>query len=326
MRSVVVLLVVVAAFIAGPALVAAQGLIGLPSLFGKGADCDPMARFSVYTGYASNAGITKFKFTSQDGFFFGARDYIYDYAPTSAFYIATECPIELGNMGKALLSGSVALPATWDQQFYVLNPPLGLAGSSRSPADTIWFTMQGLWAYPIGGSGFSALGGFRWDHWQTSLKSRTDIAGILASPTDTGALTLNGYLPMVGGMTEYQGFVFGVVGFPWLPGDFEYGQSFNLGGPTYLSGSGNFNKGYYVEFFTEYGLPVPGLVDFDGTVSLFGKLSLMEAKSQATFSRFIGPGVVAETDAVDVAFNRTMFVVGGKASVSFNIPNVWDRL
>ncbi len=319
MRSVVVLLVVVAAFVAGPALVSAQGLLGLPSLLGAGGGCDdPMARFSVLTGYASNGGMTKFQFGPQVGSFFGSQHFVYDYAPTSAFYIATECPIELGNMGKAILSGSVALPAIRDVGY--LERSLFGEIPINSPGDTIWFTIQGLWAYPIGGSAFSALAGFRWDHWQTSLKGSSEFGGYLGH----GALTINGYVPLVGGMTEYQGFLFGIVGFPWLPGQFEYGQTY----PTtvYVPGSSNFNKGYYVEFFTEYETPLPGLLNVDGNLSLFGKVSLMEAKSQATFSLLVAGVGAVETDAVDVAFNRTMFVVGGKASVNFNVPNVWGWL
>jgi len=62
----------------------------------------------------------------------------------------------------------------------------------------------------------------------------------------------------------------------------------------------------------------------DGAVSLFGKVSLMEAKTKSIFdARSDG---FADSDNLDVSFYRAMFVVGGKASVNFNIPNVWGWL
>ncbi len=62
----------------------------------------------------------------------------------------------------------------------------------------------------------------------------------------------------------------------------------------------------------------------DGTVSLFGKVGLMEAKTKSIFNaRSDG---FADSDNFDVSFYHAMFAVGGKASVNFNIPNVWAWL
>lgn len=297
----------------------AQYFTGLPN---SGCGESRGAGLALLAGYCTNLGMNKFGLDAHGAGIGGVGARLHDYQPTSALYLASELPIDLGRMGKALISGSVTLPATrplYENDFLFPSGP-AFGGSSWS-ADTIWFTVQGLYGYPM--SGLSFLAGFRWDHWQTSLKGRSDISPgfAVASPNDTGALTLNGFIPLIGTMASYGGATVGVIGFPLYPGDFEYEEVRNLVGPRYDSGRAKLEKGYFLEVFGEYGVPMGGGSSFPaaGTLAVFGKIHWVEAKQgNFTFTR----ATSGATDEFNFWFGRTLLVVGAKANLDFNIPSV----
>lgn len=315
----------------------AQGFspFALPGgLFGQGArgqylsnyGCsgDPGAGLSMVIGYASDCGRTKFILDGHTVGIGGVVSRLYDYRPMSALYLAADLPMELGSMGKVILSGSLTIPTTnsIDENDFALQGLVAPFGGSGWNTKTMWGTLQGLYVCPA--YGCRALAGFRWDNWQTSLNGRFDISPgfAVAAPTDTGALTINAYVPLVGVATYLRGLTMGMVGFPWVPGDFRYAETRNNAGLRFDSGSGNFKRAWFVEFFTDYRLPMSTLVSLpgaaDANLSLFGKFNYMEVKNSFTLTR--QPAAVS--DVFDFAFYRTLFVVGAQANLNFNMPNV----
>jgi hypothetical protein len=318
----------------------AQGFspFALPGgLFGQGARAqygpgcgqsgEPEAGLSALVGYASDVGKTRFSISARNNGIGGVLSRLYDYKPISAVYFGAELPIQLGGMGKAIISGSVIIPATRgitenDYLFPGLETSLGGSGWN---ADTIWGTLQGLYAYPASAGCF--LAGFRWDHWQTSLRNRVDISpGFAAAfPDDTGAFSLNGYIPLVGVASGGGGLTVGAVGFPWVPGDFEFSETRNAGVLRFDSGSTSFKRAWFVEIFADYRLPVAmgvGQSFADANLWLFGKINWLSANADLTFRR--SPAAVS--DDWEFAYYRTMFVVGGKATINFSLPSLWSSL
>jgi len=144
-------------------------------------------------------------------------------------------------------------------------------------------------------------------------------------PTDTGALTVNAYIPLVGVASSCGGLTVGVVGFPWFAGDFKFEEVRNARRFHYDSGSAKFDGPWFLEIFGDYGCPMPMAIPsmFEGTFSLFGKVNFMRiVNADFTFTR--RPTNVS--DVYDFSFYRTMFVVGGKATLNFSTPNGWGWL
>ena len=82
------------------------------------------------------------------------------------------------------------------------------------------------------------LGGFRWDHLETTF-SRPDSAVNLASlPSDEGLLVVNAYQPYAGAVIDqggpYRRLRVGVIGWPQMYGSLEYGETTVPGRPVLL--------------------------------------------------------------------------------------------
>jgi hypothetical protein len=273
----------------------------------------------VSLGYVGDGGGTIF---TDDAETLVAADF--EYAPVQAFYLEFRLPVSLSSYCELQLTGGITVPVTvkveelFPQSVFV---PGNQRHNADWDADTTWGILEGLLSFPLD-SGFSVVCGFRWDHWQSSLKNPRNISLFSShNSTDTAALTVNGYLPLIGIVSSVGGFSFGAMGFPVALGDVEVTASQNRFGTLVFRESGHFDSGYFLEIFTELNLPNPGfaLAGTDGSVSLFAKLSFYEATDNITFSV---SGSFSQTDNTDFAFRRTLFVAGGKASINFSLPSL----
>jgi hypothetical protein len=259
----------------------------------------------------------------------------FQYDPTSSLYLGATLPIDLAGMGSFRLGGSLTVPTGWPAQ-ELHDSPAAAAGYNLAriwDGDTIWGTAEGMFVYPTG-LGFSALAGFRWDHWQTSLKNPGDptltepswLAEV--APTDTGAITVNGFIPLIGVMTQTNGLNFGVVGFPVIAGNVEFSES--IGGlAAAFSYTGDYGEGWFVEAFAEYELANTPLARnlSVGSLSLFAKVNAMQAKGRLiTGMWLIGSPTPTGENETSFSFYRNMFVLGAKGTLSFNLPRLLNFL
>lgn len=316
------------ALVATPMLVSAQVLPGLPRLqglpgFGLPANVS-LGNLSVYGGWATNAGMTNYVVSRESAITnVGKAEWDYDF---SSFYVAATLPVSMGDYGAALLSGSFTIPSTSPgrESIYTVVPPGFLSNTRRWSADTYWATLEGIWAYPLSVS-FSALAGFRWVTWQTSYKSPTNERNGLAlyANTDSGDVTVNGYVPFVGLLASYRGLNVGAVGIPTTIGDVEHNEVFGgmFGGTgSAMEAKGVFAGGYFFEAFADYALPLPGGMGpgVDADLSLFGKCSFLEVEATTAVRWW---GILGKQD-YDFRLHRNLFVLGAKATLNFNLAGL----
>jgi hypothetical protein len=239
--------------------------------------------------------------------------------PTHAIYVALGLPIHLDDWGVLRLSGSVTFPAIKKIEQTTPTPP----GFHMRDWDgeTIWGTAEGLWLYPLG-YGFSGAVGGRWDSWQTSMTNPRNYSFGLYAATDTADLTVNAYLPLLGIVSSWNGFSFGVLGFPGAYGDVTTHET--RGPTTRITETGAYSGGHFVEIFTDWSVPafsiVPGQVD--GGASLFIKFNSLRASGVVTYS---GSGGVGSRDT-PFAFQRNLLSTGIQAFITFSLPDLGDIL
>jgi hypothetical protein len=281
---------------------------------------DPKCPLQLYIGYATNLGNTTYKETPREEINDNVGDL--DYATTHALYLGAGIPIDLRTKGIFRLAASVTVPTARKVEQLTPDPP---ADHQRDwSGKTIWGTVEGLWGYPIG-CDVLALAGFRWDHWQTSLKNPSNWRPIAVrfDPSDTGDLTVNSYLPLVGLVTNQGRFTFGVLGFPVTFGDAEYHES-TLGRPRRLgriTEHGNFNNGYFLEFFSDMAIAVGPIANntVDASASLFAKLSFLDARGTASWQRDVLDPLAYNPQ---FSFRRSIFVIGAETTIQFSIPSM----
>jgi|GEM_PF-996853 len=317
MKKLVASLAVVAVMIAVPALAPAQGWpsLGVP-------DDVALGNLSLTGGYVTNAGVTHYKVSKAANGIgpAGVRqaEWDYDYA---SFYMAGTLPVSMGDRGALLLSASVAIPSTSQGRETLYNNAFAPVGSRLWSADTYTGTLEAIWAYPLSSS-FSALAGFRWVYWQTSYKSpEIQVNPGIYTNTDTGDVTLNGYVPFIGLLATYGGLNVGAVGIPTTVGDLVHKESFANGGVS-VEATGAFTGGYFFELFADYGMPMPGslVAGYDADVALFGKCSFLAIDASPTLDWNVG--AVTTTETMDFSLQRNLFVLGAKATLNFNIAGL----
>ena len=311
MRRAIVLTSLVLILTVGPICACAQGFLCGKNL----SSCsDPGLRaVEVYAGLVTNADMTQVVGRTRDpgrpwfDGFDGDNRY-------TSLYAALALPVSLGRMGTFRASAGIGVPAVGLGQVYNDFDNDGVLNwTAKYDADTYWATIEGLLSCPVGYN-FCALAGFRWDYWQTSYNNPYDTnpaAGTVAP----WYLTVNGFVPLVGLVTEYQGLSFGAVGFPFMPGTMD------IEDPD-LKANGTFDNGYYVEIFTEYVAPMFDMGgDLTAAVSFFGKINIMGGASAMTFT---DNNNVDPDEIFDVSVGRTLFLVGVKADFKFNLPTTPD--
>jgi hypothetical protein len=166
--------------------------------------------------------------------------------------------------------GQLSLQSS-DETFAIADAPPG--GKTWS-TNTDWWFVDGALSYETLGLG-KLLAGFRYDRFATNFKDPGNFSGPVGSPSDTGDVTINCYIPFVGvqldqGTPGGSQLMFRVIGFPWLGGDVLYHDSignFSVLTQDRIELQKGIGKGYFLEAFAEYGQAVFG----SGQVSVFGR-------------------------------------------------------
>ena len=129
-------------------------------------------------------------------------------------------------------------------------------GGKTWSSNTDWWFVDGALTYETLGLG-KLLAGFRYDRFAANFKDPGNFSGPVGSPSDTGDVTINCYIPFVGVQVE-QGtpggsqLMFRVIGFPWLGGDVLYHDSignFSVLTQDRIELQKGIGKGYFLEAF-----------------------------------------------------------------------------
>lgn len=186
--------------------------------------------------------------------------------------------------------------------------------------------------YCVDGMGFYKLyksaalvGGFRWNHLETSFDNANGAIIVPGLPGDEAVLVTNVYQPYVGVMVDQGGanrvLRAGVIGWPQLYGSAKYEQTFGAAFVTGARANGltaKLDRGYFWEIFGEYGLREQMLMG--AALSIFGKWT--QYHLAGTFNAdmdVIGLGNV-DSDFGNISMHRNSWTAGLKLDVPFAVP------
>lgn len=225
--------------------------------------------------------------------------------------IALSSPV--GNWGTLRLSGSSTLATVGDGRVLSdFNNTGQLLWVASYAADTCWATLEGLLAFPAWYT-VSAVGGFRWDYWQTSFRSPRDTNPAL-TVVYPWYLTSNSYMPFIGLVSKMGPLTFGTIGLPTLIGEID------IEDPT-ISAHGTVNSGYFLEIFADCSVPSIAVTDsIDTSMSLFCKYSALDGRSTMTFT---DPTGVNPHEDFDVRLGRNLLFIGVKTGINFSLAGWW---
>jgi hypothetical protein len=221
----------------------------------------------------------------------------------------------MSSLGTFALGATLSIPTVSQGEELLTGSAGGTLLARKWDADTYYTTVEGLWAYPVL-TGWSALAGFRWIYWQTSYTNSYDIT--LGSLTDTGDVTINGYVPFVGIMTKRGGFTIGAVGIPTTVGTVEHKESV-LGSTNRLVVTGDLSGGYFAEIFAEYGIPAYDAMGVMADFSIFCKVSWLHATSTVTMQDLSTAGGFATPRDFDFILDRNLLFLGAKTTLNFDL-------
>jgi hypothetical protein len=308
----ILLFVCILAVAAVPATVSAQGLPGLGglgSLFGSTGPCgeaDPgrLVPPTFYVGWLGGGSVSIGGGLDNPIIVFTGLEL--SYSPNS-LALGVSAPFALTDRISVIASGWWMVPATSEAL-----DSYEIIGNREWSANTNWWWVEALAAYDLGG-GFAALGGFRFDRFETKFKNARDIF-ILGLPVDEADSQSNAYIPLFGilystGSAASMLSIY-AVGFPALLGTGEHNETFFSG--LRLEASGDYNKGYFFETRLDYKRRVMGDADLGAFFTYnatYGKIS-----STAT----LDPGFTSA--GFDGSFNRTAFILGGSLNLPFRLP------
>jgi hypothetical protein len=235
----------------------------------------------------------------------------------------------LGVAGQANLGGRIGLLADYwiiipanqssDETFAIADAPPG--GKTWS-TNTDWWFVDGALTYETLGLG-KLLAGFRYDRLATNFKDPGNFSGPVGSPSDTGDVTINCYIPFVGvqldqGTPGGSQLMFRVIGFPWLGGDVLYHDSignFSVLTQDRIELQKGIDRGYFLEAFAEYGQAVFG----NGQVSVFGRWNMLHGNAKQIDITDVLGGIPLAGE-YEFAFDRQSWTVGAGFSLAFTTP------
>ncbi|MBI5248513.1 MAG: hypothetical protein HY912_03365 [Desulfomonile tiedjei] len=314
MKRVAVLSLVAIVFALAPAALNAQGLLGsgLPSFsgfLGSSAACGekcggPAAGTTLYIGWMDDPNGVTASLTADDT---RTRNLGVSQARhrfrLSGLWLGGTQSVPLGENIAFLASGWYLFPANQSslEEYSV---------TSRTwSTKTEWWFVDGLFAFGSGNA--QLLAGLRYDKFKTKFDDPP--AGGIGAVTDTADAISYGIIPLVGVQYAQAGgnsnLLFRVVGIPTLAGSFKYRE--NIAG-TSLEGSGNYNGGFFLEAFGEYGFKMGGSAD----AGIFARYNTTYGKANVNLDWL--PAAISLD--FPLSLRRSSWTIGGKFSLNFTIP------
>lgn len=203
-------------------------------------------------------------------------------------------------------------------------------GGVGPPRRRFWKTDNDT--YSLEGAGFisvydsaSLLGGFRWDHLETTFDRPDSPVNIASLPSDEAVLKVNAYQPYVGVIVDQGGshrrLRAGVLGWPQVYGSLTYGET---DGGAFVTGaridnrSISLSEGYFWEIFGDYGVRETSFVG--ATFSVFAKWTQYHYRGVLdSDANIIGAGTLASDD-FEISIHRNAWSVGLRVHVPVTLP------
>lgn len=299
-----------------PALPGLPGLPGIPLLSqsgcgGKGGPAIGPAEF--YVGWMEDRQGISFSVNNTGSVISGLVDFRRS-VPLRGLWVGLSESVKLSDKLAIMASGwYLCTSVTYSGQTYTESSPnLGLTTFRRSwDEQNSWWFVDGLVCFGSP-TGLNLLVGGRYDEFTTHFKNPYDVSGVATNSTDTADVTSYAAIPLIGTQWAYAtpdtSLVFRAVGMPVLLGWVKYNETF--GAATRAEARGNFENGYFLEFFSEYAKRFGA-----GQLGVFGRYNLTGGKAMTNFQ--VSPGGSARYE-IDV--NRSSWTLGGVATFAFNTP------
>lgn len=326
MKRVAILFLVAVVFALAPAAVNAQGLIGaglpgMPSLFGGygggpsacGEKCPGLtAGTNLYVGWMDDPKGVTAKFTPEGTPIptLAAVNEIRQEYPVRGLWLGLTQSVPLGENLAVVASGWYLIPS--DRRSTETFNFTGFASSFDWSSKSQWWFVDGLLAF--GGGNTQLLAGFRYDYFTTKFSDPSPPLFVVF-PNDTADVRSEGFIPLVG--LQYaqasgnSNLLFRIVGVPTLLGNFRYRQS-AINTVASLEGKGNYNGGYFLEAFGQYGWNMGGM----GNIGVFGRYNVTGGHSVVSFDLLPGLG----SADYRLGLNRYTWTLGAEFALNFSIP------
>ncbi len=322
-----------------PAIAPAQGFLGggvptlpgLPSfgnMFGGRGGCDPCAGpgpFSLDGSVAWNYQTVDLDFRTLDYNLAGFGAFKHTYRFNGVKFGLTATAVSRTGLGALVNFSILAVGSSKDPENYneALPSPAFFQGTRYWHVKNDNYSFTGLGFYNLYRSA-ALVGGFRWDHLETTFDRPSWTPAILSLAGDEASLTVNIYQPFVGVMVDQGGpsrvLRVGFITWPQLYGSVKYGQTFGaFGTGSRVSGlSAKVNEGYFWEIFGEYGLREQMFMG--AALSIFGSWTQYHLKGHFNADvNQIGVGNVG-SDLFNISMHRNSWTAGVKIDIPLSLP------
>lgn len=219
-------------------------------------------------------------------------------------------PMTIGqNMG-FIVSGAhlFSLQPTSTQSYTIYNSPT--AARQWNP-DIQWWETNAAGTYQFAPF-ISGLAGFRWTSLITNFNEAKNQVGFVAPNADYGSLNTNSYIPYAGVLMEGKpdcrsSVKVAAYGCPILPASLTYNESMDLTNqPTSIYATTLSSTGYFFEALTEYSM--------QRDCWLMGSFARFTA---LRMERTVGASVGGVNMPIDIIFDRSNWIFGGKIGYTF---------
>ncbi|MGO9567334.1 MAG: hypothetical protein ACLP5H_07330 [Desulfomonilaceae bacterium] len=189
---------------------------------------------------------------------------------------------------------------------------LGGAAKREWSPDIQWWELDSALTYRLS-QGVFGLAGFRWSSFVVDFGQATNQQNFSTSP-DQAQLSVNAYIPYLG--LELQAdpncnssFKAAFLGFPALPSDAEFQETFTPTGEVYtrFSGKTDYKSGYFLEGLAEASMRM--------AACSLGAFVRFDAIHTDRTRNFIGPD--GSGRSADIQFDRRNWIFGGKIGFVF---------
>jgi hypothetical protein len=324
MKRVAVLFLGIVVLAMAPAIVSAQGLFGaglpgLPSMggfFGGSSSCgDKALGFpgpTLYVGWGATDRPTAVGVGAEHLGVGGVSQLDQRYYDRGLWLGVTQ-PLTLNEYFSVLASGWYLIPVsnnTGADDSYN-NGALGFRTWTNRGK---WWFVDGIAALTCKG-GCSILVGARYDYYTVKFSDPDSLTSAVGGAGGDEADAISqGVIPLIG--TQYAlnnattNLVFRVVGIPTLVGTFSYRET--IAGAARLETKGNYNGGYFLEAFTEYGRKFGGMAG----IGVFARWNTTHGKADLDTTLLPAGG----SDTFKLGLMRNSWTVGGTFNLNFNLP------
>lgn len=324
MKRVAVLLLSIVVLGLAPALVSAQGLFGaglpgLPSMsgfLGGYSSCGEKALGfpgpTLYVGWGVADRPTEFGAGAGGIGILGITDIKQTYRDRGVWLGVTQA-LPFNDYLSILASGWYLIPVSQGTDATELYNNGVLGGRKWGPQSQWWYA-DGL--VSLGGKcGLTLLAGARYDYYTVKFRGPENLNSQVGGLASDGADVISQVLiPVIG--TQYAlnnattNLVFRMVGIPTLVGYVQYNET--ILGVNRLEAKGNYNGGYALEAFAEYGRNFGGV----GGLGIFARWQ--GTHGRADVSTDLAPTGLSDTFKLGV--NRNAWTFGGSLTLNFNSP------